>query len=40
MRLGTIPVKSPTPAELEKFLAAEIGRWGNLIERAGMANTL
>jgi tripartite-type tricarboxylate transporter receptor subunit TctC len=40
VRLGTIPVKSPTPAELEKFLAAEIGRWGNLIERAGMANTL
>ena len=40
MRLGTIPVKSPTPAELEKFLAAEIDRWGKLIERAGMANTL
>jgi tripartite-type tricarboxylate transporter receptor subunit TctC len=40
VRLGAIPVKSPTPAELKKFLAAEIGRWGKLIERAGMANTL
>jgi tripartite-type tricarboxylate transporter receptor subunit TctC len=40
IRLGTIPVKSPAPPELEKFLAAEIDRWGNLIQRAGMANTL
>ena len=40
VRLGTIPVKSPTPPELEKFLATEIDRWGKLIERAGMANTL
>ena len=40
VRLGTIPVKSPTPTELEKFLATEIDRWGQLIERAGMAKTL
>jgi tripartite-type tricarboxylate transporter receptor subunit TctC len=40
VRLGTIPVKSPTPPELEKFLATEIDRWGKLIERAGIANTL
>jgi tripartite-type tricarboxylate transporter receptor subunit TctC len=40
VRLGTIPVKSPTPPELETFLATEIERWGKLIERAGMANTL
>jgi tripartite-type tricarboxylate transporter receptor subunit TctC len=40
VRLGTIPVKSPTPPELEKFLITEIERWGKLIERAGMANTL
>jgi tripartite-type tricarboxylate transporter receptor subunit TctC len=40
VRLGTIPVKSPTPPDLERFLASEIGRWGNLIERAGMASTL
>ncbi len=40
VRLGTIPVKSPSPAELQKFLAAEIERWGKLIERAGVAKTL
>jgi tripartite-type tricarboxylate transporter receptor subunit TctC len=40
VRLGTIPVKSPSPAELQKFLAAEIDRWGKLIERAGLEHTL
>jgi tripartite-type tricarboxylate transporter receptor subunit TctC len=40
VRLGTIPLKSPTPPELEKFLAAEIDRWSKLVERAGIANTL
>ncbi len=40
IKLGTIPVQSPSPAELQKFLAAEIGRWGDLIQRAGAANTL
>lgn len=40
VKLGTIPVQSPSPAELQKFLAAEIGRWGDLIQRAGAANTL
>ncbi len=39
-RLGTIPVDSPPPAELQKFLAEEIDRWGKLIERAGLAKTL
>jgi tripartite-type tricarboxylate transporter receptor subunit TctC len=40
VKLGTIPVQSPSPAELQKFLASEIDRWGNLIERAGVAKTL
>jgi len=40
VKLGTIPVQSPPPAELQKFLAAEISRWGDLIERAGVAKTL
>jgi tripartite-type tricarboxylate transporter receptor subunit TctC len=38
-RLGTIPVDSPPPAELQKFLAAEIDRWGDLVERAGLAKS-
>jgi tripartite-type tricarboxylate transporter receptor subunit TctC len=39
VRLGTIPVDSPSPAELQKFLAAEIDRWGDIIERAGVAQS-
>lgn len=39
VRLGTIPVDSPTPAELQKFLASEIDRWSDIIERAGVAKS-
>jgi tripartite-type tricarboxylate transporter receptor subunit TctC len=39
VRIGTIPVDSPAPAELQTFLASEIDRWGRLIERAGLAKT-
>ena len=39
IRLGTIPVESPPPAELQKFLATEIERWGGIIERAGVAKS-
>ena len=38
VRLGAIPADSPSPAELQKFLASEIDRWGGIIERAGVAN--
>jgi tripartite-type tricarboxylate transporter receptor subunit TctC len=40
IKLGTIPVQSPPPAELQAFLASEIARWGDLIRRAGVADTL
>ena len=40
VRLGTIPVDSPSPAELQKFLASEIDRWGDLIERSGLAKSM
>jgi len=40
VNLGTLPVKSPSPAELQKFLASEIDRWGKLIEHAGVAKSL
>jgi tripartite-type tricarboxylate transporter receptor subunit TctC len=39
IRLGTIPVESPPPDELQKFLATEIDRWGGIIERAGVAKS-
>jgi tripartite-type tricarboxylate transporter receptor subunit TctC len=38
-RLGLVAVTSEQPAELQKFLATEIDRWGGLIERAGLAKT-
>jgi tripartite-type tricarboxylate transporter receptor subunit TctC len=37
--LGTIPVDSPPPAELKRFLAEEIERWGGIIEKAGVARS-
>lgn len=39
VKLGTIPVQSPPPDKLQKFLAEEIDRWGELIRQAGVANT-
>jgi tripartite-type tricarboxylate transporter receptor subunit TctC len=39
IRLGTIPVDSPPPAELSRFLASEISRWGGIIEKAGVAGS-
>jgi tripartite-type tricarboxylate transporter receptor subunit TctC len=39
VRLGLIPVASPPPAELQKFLATEINRWGGIIEKAGVAKS-
>ena len=39
IKLGAIPVDSPAPAALQTFLASEIDRWGNIIERAGVAQS-
>jgi tripartite-type tricarboxylate transporter receptor subunit TctC len=39
IRLGAIPVESPAPDDVQKFLAAEIDRWGGVIERAGVARS-
>jgi tripartite-type tricarboxylate transporter receptor subunit TctC len=40
IRLGTIPVaEKSSPAELQKFLASEMDRWGRLIEKAGLAKS-
>jgi tripartite-type tricarboxylate transporter receptor subunit TctC len=39
VKIGTIPVDSPSPAELQKFLASEIDRWGDIVERAGVARS-
>ncbi len=39
VKIGTVPVESPAPAEVQKFLASEIGRWGSIVERAGVAQS-
>ena len=39
-KIGALPVKSPSPDELQKFLASEVKRWGELIERSGAARSL
>ena len=39
IRLGVIPVDSPPPAALQKFVASEIERWGGIIEKAGVAKS-
>jgi len=39
IRLGAIPVESPAPDDVQKFLASEIDRWGDIIERAGVARS-
>jgi tripartite-type tricarboxylate transporter receptor subunit TctC len=39
MRQGLLPVESPPPEELRKFIAAEIARIGDIMRRAGLAGT-
>jgi len=39
IRLGAIPVDSPAPDDVQKFLASEIDRWGGIMERAGVARS-
>lgn len=40
VKFGLLPTKSPPPPQLKAFLATEIDRWGQLIERAGVAKSL
>ena len=39
IRDGAIPQQSPSPAELKRFVASEIVRWGKVIEQAGIAGS-
>jgi tripartite-type tricarboxylate transporter receptor subunit TctC len=36
---GALPQTSPPPAELKRFVESEIARWGQVIERAGLAGS-
>ena len=37
--LGLIPVDSPSPEALRRFVALEIERWGEVVRRAGVAGS-
>lgn len=38
-QLGLLPVQSPPPAELQRFVAAEVARWGEIVKQAGVAGS-
>ena len=38
-RLGLLPVQSPPPDELSRFIAAEIRRWADVVKQAGLAGS-
>ena len=39
LRLGLVPVSSPPPDELKKFVADETLRWANVVRQAGLAGS-
>jgi len=36
---GVLPVVSPLPDELQRFVKSEIVRWGKVVEQAGAAGS-
>jgi tripartite-type tricarboxylate transporter receptor subunit TctC len=39
IKLGTVPLDSPSPTEQQRFINAEIVRWAKVVEQAGIAGT-
>ncbi len=39
-KLGMIPVDSPSPEDLKRFVASEAERWGKAVRQAGLAGSL
>jgi len=37
--LGNIPLASPPPQELQRYVASEIVRWGRIVQQAGLAGS-
>jgi tripartite-type tricarboxylate transporter receptor subunit TctC len=37
--LGNIPLVSPPPEELQRYVKFEIGRWGTIVQQAGLAGS-
>ena len=39
VKLGLVPVQSPSPEELPGFVQSEIARWGAIVKKAGLAGS-
>ncbi len=39
IKLGTIPLDSPPPAEQQRFVNSEIARWAKVVQQAGIAGS-
>jgi len=39
IKLGMVPVSSPAPEELQRFINSEIVRWGKVVHQAGIARS-
>jgi tripartite-type tricarboxylate transporter receptor subunit TctC len=39
VQLGVIPIDTPPVAELQAYIKTEIGRWGKVVEQAGIAGS-
>ena len=39
MRLNVIPMDIPTVAGMQDFVKAEIARWGQVVQKAGIAQS-
>jgi tripartite-type tricarboxylate transporter receptor subunit TctC len=37
--LGVIPINSPPPTELTRYIASEVTRWGKVVQQAGLAGS-
>jgi tripartite-type tricarboxylate transporter receptor subunit TctC len=37
--LGVIPISSPPPAELARYVKSEVARWGKVVQQAGLAGS-
>jgi tripartite-type tricarboxylate transporter receptor subunit TctC len=39
VKAGMVPIDSPPPADLQRFIEAEILRWGKVAQQAGIAGS-
>jgi hypothetical protein len=40
LKMGLMPVATPSVDELKKFMAAENKRWGTIVREAGVAGAM